>query len=153
MYYNFDTDDHGTAVGALLVYAIYRSRDPKRFKVSPDMWGIIERACKSTSKRAADLGEFMEKLKPKLSCSTIQPKWAKTIPDDIMTMKMLPDGSLVSVEDKGQRQFLTDVLNETDHQETLDVLYKKTALIILLVRDRIEREKPYETKFEEVNHG
>lgn len=150
MYYNFDTDDHETAVGALLVYAVYRSRDSKRFKVAPDMWGIIERSVKSVSKRAADLGEFVERLKPKLMCSTIHPRWAQTMPDDIMTMKPLPDGTIAEIADKGRRQFLTDVLQEVDHRAVLDVLYRKTAIVILLVRDRLEREKPIEAKFEEV---
>jgi len=114
------------------------------------MWGILERGVKSVSKRAVDLGEFIEKLKPKLSCSTIQPRWAQTIPEGIITMKQLPDGSLAQMTDKGRRQFLTDVLQEVNHREVMDILYKKTALIILLVRDRIEREKSLEIKFEEV---
>lgn len=150
MYYNFDTDNHEAATGALLVYAIYRSRDVKRFKVTPDMWGIIERAVKSTAKRARDLGEFIEKLKPKLMCSTIHPRWAQTLPDGVVTMKAMPDGSFAQIEDKGRRQFLTDVLQEVDHRAVLDMLYRQTALIILLVRDRLEREKPFEAKFEEV---
>lgn len=148
MYYNFDTDEKHAAVAALLVYAIYRSRDSKRFKVSLDMWGQIERACKSSSKRAGDLADFMEKLKPKLHCPTIQPRWAKTMPDGIVSMKMLDDGSVVQVEDRGRRQFLTDVLSEVDHRAVLDYLYKKTALVVLLTRDRLEREKPLEIKFE-----
>lgn len=148
MYYNFDTDEKHAAVAALLVYAIYRSRDSKRFKVSLDMWGMIERATKSASKRAGDLADFMEKLKPKLHCPTIQPRWAKTLPDGIISMKMMDDGSVVQVEDRGRRQFLTDVLSEVNHRAVLDYLYRKTALIVLLVRDRIEREKPLEIKFE-----
>lgn len=148
MYYNFDTDRQEAAVAALLVYAIYRSRDVKRFKVTPDMWGIIERAVKSTAKRARDLGEFIERLKPKLMCSTIHPRWAQTLPEGVVTMKALPDGSFAQVEEKGKRQFLTDVLQEVDHQQVLDALYRQTALVILLVRDRLEREKPIEARFE-----
>ena len=148
MYYNFDTDDHGAAVAALLIYAIYRSRDTKRFKVSLDMWGMIERAVKSASKRAMELADFIEKLKPKLHCPTIQPRWAKTIPDGMISMKMQGDGTIVQVQDKGRRQFLTDVLQEVDHREVLDNLYRRTALVVLLVRDRLEREKPVESKFE-----
>lgn len=149
MYYNFDTDDPIGAVGSLLVYAIYRSRDTKRFKISPDMYGMIERAVKSASKRAGDLGDFIEKLKPKLHCATIHPRWANTIPDGVISMKMMEDGSMVQVQDKGRRQFLTDVLGEVDHRAVLDFLYRKTALVILLVRDRLEREKPIESKFTE----
>ena len=151
MYYNFDTEDHGQAVAALLVYAVYRSRDKKRFKISLDMWGQLERATKGVAKRARDLGEFIEKLKPKLMCPTIQPRWAKTIPDGMVTMRVLEDGSVAELQDQGRRQFLTDVLQEVDHKEVLEILYRKTAIVILLVRDRLEREKPYESKFEEVS--
>ncbi|MFZ5687858.1 MAG: hypothetical protein ACOY9Y_06660 [Bacillota bacterium] len=148
MYYNFDTEHQGTAVAALLVYAIYRSRDSKRFKVSPDMWGMIERAVGSAAKRALDLADFIQKLKPRLHCATIHPRWAKTMPDGVVSMKMMPDGSFVQVADQGRRQFLADVLQEVDHREVLDILYRKTALVVLLVRDRLEREKPIESKFD-----
>lgn len=152
MFYNFDTDDERVATAALLVYAIYRSRDAKRFKVTPDMWGQLERAVKSAAKRAMDLGDFIEKLKPKLQCATIHPRWARTLPDGIVSMKMMPDGSIIHIQDKGRRQFLTDILKEVDHREVLDYLYKKTSLVILLVRDRLEREKPIEENFEEVDY-
>ncbi len=152
MYYNFDTENGDYATSALLVYAVYRSRDVKRFKITPDMWGQIERAVKGAAKRAQDLGDFIERLKPKLHCATIHPRWAKTIPDGLKTMQMMPDGSIAEVEDQGRRQFLTDVLEEADHKAVLEALYKKTSLIILLVRDRLEREKSMEsiiTKIEE----
>lgn len=32
MIYNFDTSDENAATAAFLVYAVYRSRDTKRFK-------------------------------------------------------------------------------------------------------------------------
>ena len=83
-----------------MVYAIYRSRDVKKFKVTPSMWETIERAVKSVAKRAMDLGEFIERLKPKLACASIKPKWAKTHPDDIITMKIDPDtGELMQVQE------------------------------------------------------
>jgi hypothetical protein len=105
MYYNFDTSDPNAATAALLVYAIYRSRDAKRFKVTPEMWNTIERSVKSVAKRAEDLGEFIEKLKPKLACASIKPKWAKTLPDDVITMKVDPaTGELMQVQDQGRRQ-------------------------------------------------
>ena len=156
MYYNFDTDDEWAATASLIVYAIYRSRDSKKFKVSPDMWSMIERAVGSAAKRAMDLADFMQKLKPKLMCPTIHPRWARTIPDGMVSMKQMPDGSFAQVADHGRRQFLTDVLQEVDHREVLDILYRKTALVVLLVRDRLEREKPIEAKFEnegEIIHG
>src|SRR5690554_8076954 len=103
MYYNFQTDEQEKAVAALIVYAIYRSRDKSKFKITPDVWGRIERSVKSVAKRAMDLEEFIEKLKPKLKCSSIIPKWAKTLPDDITTMRKADDGTFIEVEDKGKR--------------------------------------------------
>ncbi len=149
MYYNFNTQDERLATGALLVYAIYRSRNMKRFKVSPDMWGMIERAVRSASKRAENLYDFIEKLKPKLQCETIQPRWAKTMPDGVVSMKMMEDGSFAEVEDQGRRQFLTDVFNKNNHMQVISVLRKYTSTVVYLVRDRLEREKPYEVKFKE----
>lgn len=144
MYYGFNTGDENAALGALLVYGIYRSRDVKRFKVTPDMWGIIERAVKSTAKRALDLHDFIERLKPRLMCSTLKPKWMATDTDTI-TMAVDPEtGELLQKQDKGRRQFWVEILEEVDHQAVLDILYRKTSWVIALVRDRLERERPLE---------
>lgn len=149
MIYNFDTSNEDAATAAFLVYAVYRSRDMKRFKVTPGMWDTIERAVKSVAKRAEDMGEFIEKLKPKLACASIKPKWAKTVPDGMVTMMQGPGGELMEIG-SDKRQFMTDVLESADDRAVLDVLYRKAAYVVLLVRDRIEREKPYEAQFEEV---
>jgi len=147
--YNFDTSSENSAVAAFLVYAVYRSRDMRRFKVTPGMWDTIERAVKSVAKRADDLPEFIEKLKPKLACASIKPKWARTIPDGMVTMMQNERGELIQVgQENEKRQFMTDVLESADDRAVLDVLYKKAAYVVLLVRDRIEREKPYEAQFE-----
>ncbi len=151
MIFNFDTSNEDAATAAFLVYAIYRSRDMKRFKITPGMWDTIERAVKSVAKRADDLGEFIEKLKPKLSCASIKPKWAKTVPDGMVTLIQGPGGELMEIgADQERRQFMTDVLESADDRAVLDVLYKKAAYVVLLVRDRLEREKPYEAQFEDV---
>jgi len=154
MIYNFDTSDENAATAAFLVYAVYRSRDMKRFKVTPEMWNTIERAVKSVAKRAEDMGEFIEKLKPKLACASIKPKWAKTVPDGsdffrMVTMMQNERGELMEIGSE-KRQFMTDVLESANDRAVLDVLYRKAAYVVLLVRDRIEREKPYEAQFEDV---
>ena len=50
-----------------------------------------------------------------------------------------------------RRYFLTDILRDANHREVLDLLYRQASLIILLVRDRLEQEKPIEITFEEVD--
>lgn len=145
MYYGFETGSEDAAIAALLVYGTYRSRDVKRFKVSPDMWGIIERAVKSSAKRALDLHDFIEKLKPKLMCSSLKPRWMSTDPRSYSTV-VLDDGSLVVKEDKGRRRFWVEILEDINHEPVLAILREKTAWVIALVRDRLERERPLEVQ-------
>lgn len=148
MYYGFQTKDEVAAIAALLVYGIYRSRDKRRFKVTPDMWGTIERAVKSSAKRAIDLIDFIEKFKPKMHCSTIHPKYMQ-INEKIINMYQSPTGEIIQKEDLGKRrEFWTELLEEADDELVLEYLYKKTSLIIALVRDRLEREKPLEAIIE-----
>ena len=148
MFYGFDTSSEEAAIGALLVYGIYRSRDMKRFKITPDMWGIIERAAKSSAKRALDLHDFIESLKPRLSCSTLKPKWMATDEEALLSPVAMAvnreTGEVIQKQDKGRRQFWVEILEQVDHQAILDILYQKTSWVIALVRDRLERERPLE---------
>lgn len=143
MYYGFITSDENAAIGALLVYGIYRSRDYKRFKVTPDMWGMIERAVKSAAKRALDLNDFIEKLKPKLHCSTIKPQYMMGH-EKLTMMKDPRTGEIIELKEQGKRKFWVELLEDADHEMVLKRLYERTSLIIALVRDRLEREKPLE---------
>lgn len=143
MYYGFDTSNEFAGIAALVVYGIYRSRDVRRFKVTPDMWATIERAVKSSAKRALDLHDFIEKLKPKLMCASIQPRWMSTDPKTI-TMVRDETGTFIQKGEEGRRQFWVEILEQVDHELVLKILREKTAWVIALVRDRIERERPLE---------
>jgi len=146
VFYGFDTRDEDAAIGALLVYGIWRSRDVKRLKITPGIWGTVESAVKSSSKRALNLSDFIERLKPKLHCATLQPRWMW---DGGNTITMAVDrttGEMTQVQDRGRRVFWTSVLEDADDKVVLSRLYGRTALIIALVRDRLEREKPLEVK-------
>lgn len=146
MIYNFDTDDTNAATAALLVYAIYRSRDLKRFKITPDLWAQIERFAKASAKRARDIPEFIEQLKPRLACATIHPR---TMEAGIKGLQAITnaDGRTEYIQSGDSREFLTGVLRECDPRNVLERLYKNTAWVVLLVRDRLERERPLESKW------
>lgn len=143
MVHGFDTTDEHAATAALLVYAAWRSRDKRRFKITPDVWGQVERFVKSSAKRATTLAEFLERLKPRLLTATINPRYCASDWQSIVQMERLPDGTLVERAGTG-RAFLTRVLEQADHRAVLRKLYAETCLVILLVRDRIERERPHE---------
>lgn len=140
--YGFDTSNEEAAVGALLVYGVWRSRDVAALKITPEIWGMVERAVKSCAKRAADLHEFLEDLKPRLKCATIHPRYM-TAGQNTVTFIETADGELLGGM-RPRREFWTAVLEDADHKAVLEALYGKTGWIIALVRDRIEREKPVE---------
>lgn len=151
--FGFDTEDQSAATAALLVYAVYRSRDVRRFKVSPEMWGMIERAVKASAKRAETLPRFVESLKPRLSCATISPRWMHVGMSGAHSVVMLAGGALFEPGDDpdapAPREFLARVFAEADDRAVLDRLYRETAYVVLLVRDRIERERPAEKRLAE----
>lgn len=147
MIYNFDTQDQPAATAALLVYAIYRSRDKRKFKVSPEMWGQIDRFVKASAKRARNLPQFIDALMPKLCCPSINPHWMQIgMTGRIVDMGNGQFGEFAGTNADG-REFLTGILETEQTPEVLNKLYKETTFVILLVRDRLEREKPIENTF------
>lgn len=149
MTYGFDTDDLDAATGALLVYAVWRSRDMRRFKVTPDLWSQIERFVKAAAKRAISLPRFLETLKPRLACGTIHPRWMEVGITGELALGRYASGERVQLAAEPQREFLTGVLARVQHRAVLDLLYRETAYLVLLVRDRLERERPMEARFEQ----
>lgn len=148
MKYGFDTQDDHAATAALLVYAIWRSRDMKRFKVTPDVWSQVERFAKASAKRATTLPRFIESLKPRLLCGTISPRWMEVGIKGAVPMVDTEDGLRIQLSaPDDQREFMTAVIDDADTRRVLDRLYRETAYVVLLVRDRLEREKPIENRF------
>lgn len=154
MRYGFDTDDHATATAALLVYAVWRSRDRTRFKITPDVWGQIERFTKASAKRSREIADFIEAFKPRLLCATIHPR-AMAVGIAGAPVVRFDGGAFAELESErdAQREFLTGVLAEADEAAVLYRLYKQTALVILLVRERLERERPVEARFDAAVNG
>lgn len=154
MFYGFDSNNKDACLGALLVYGLYRSRDVKRFKVTPDMWGVISRAVSGCAFRSVDLWDFIEKMKPKLYVSELKPKWMKIGDNPIVSMFVDYDtGEIIqrSENKEERREFWTELLETADHEAVLEILAKKTSLVVALVRDRLEREKPYEAELEHLS--
>lgn len=150
MIYNFDTDNRDYAICALLVYAIYRSRDKAKFKVTPEMWGQIQRFVQASAKRAKTMPQFINKLQAKMSCPAINPKWIEV---GIKGRLFNSGGTLIDIPNKQRRGFLTEVVSYIDDEKLMEILLIETQFIILLVRDRLETEKPLETTFKDIDDG
>ena len=144
MLLKFQTKDMTAAKAATLVYAIYRSRDKRRGPSGVDMWGQIERFARSSAMLAVDVGEFVGMFKRKMACDTIHPKWMGT--------DALPSanerGEIVVLADR--RQFMPDIMECAAEEQTaiVDMIYRQTSKIVLLVRARLEDEKPIEAQLE-----
>lgn len=145
MIYQFDTTDREAATAALLVYAVWRSRDVQRFKITPDVWAKVERFVKASAKRARTVPAFLESLKPRLQCGTIHPKWMEA---GIKGLVGRTDGfgHTEYIQRADAREFLTGTLAESNNREVVRKLYKETTWIVLLCRDRLERERPIESE-------
>ena len=128
MKYGFDTERDDAAVAAALIYNIYGSRDVARFKIRLDMWNRIERWVKAEAKRADTLPYFVERLMPRLCCESLRP-----LRGDVPAAPGAP------------RDFagMTALLGApaADPITVLRTLYRETSLCVLLVRERLERDK------------
>lgn len=137
--YNFDCDTVAEATAAILVYAVYNSRNRDKFKVSTEMWGQIERFVKSSAKRSSNLPRFIESLRPKLFCENINPKYLTG--GDFENKPLKVGDEYIEFGTDDQRTFLSSYLDKVDQNEVLDLLYNETTYIVMLVRERIENEK------------
>lgn len=148
MLLGFETENEVKANAAFIIYVIYRSRDKKRGPSGVDMWGQIERFAKAAAKRAEGIDDFVESFKRKMACTTINPKWMKNDTKSA-NARVTKNGDIMVFSNNENRSFGLDVFeNEKLGKEIVDCIYKKTQIIILLVRDRLEREKMFEQEEE-----
>ena len=142
MLLGFNTENEVKAKAAMLVYVIYKSRDVKRGPSGLDMWGQIERFAKAAAKRSEGIDDFVNSFKRKMACSTINPYWMR---NDISATNaaVLKDGSIMSFGGD-LRAFGLEIFDDEENgKAVVDCIYSKTQIIILLVRDRLEREKMF----------
>lgn len=150
MIYGFDTDDEHAATAALIVYACWRSRDKVKFKVTPDVWGQIERFSKDAAKRAKTIPDLIESLKRpgRMNAPTLHPKYLQVgMPGDV-PMAAFGGGFVQMQHDPDAREFGVRAFEQADAKRVIGEMYRHTAWVIQLVRDRIERERPIETIIE-----
>ncbi len=142
MLLGFNTENEVKAKAAMLVYVIYKSRDAKRGPSGLDMWGQIERFAKAAAKRSGGIDDFVDSFKRKMGCSTINPYWMRN-DAPATNAAVLKDGSIMSLGGD-MRVFGLEIFDDEEKgKEVVDCLYSKTQIVVLLVRDRLEREKMF----------
>lgn len=147
MLLGFNTENEIKAKAALIVYVIYKSRDSKRGPSGLDMWGQIERFAKASAKRSEGIDGFVDSFKRKMACPTINPYWMK---DDIPAANaVMKNGAITTFGSDSLRSFGLSVFEDEENgKEVVECIYSKTQIVILLVRDRLEREKIFAQEVE-----
>lgn len=133
MQLNFETDNVTRARAALLLYAIYRSRDKNSSLNGLETWNRLESYCKGACRKSSTTSEFVTKFKEMSKTGAIKPKY---LTGGTNGMQMLPDGTIV--ESSEAKEFHTEILEDDSIR---DVIEKEYPLIVMLVRERIQREK------------
>lgn len=138
MRFGFDVDDEDTAVACVLVYACWRSRNPARLKITPDVWSRVERWVRASAMRSPTLPRFADLFKKAVGCDTLSPRW--------MAAALAGEFPTRADTTPPRREFLTTVLGYSRQREVLRILERETGYVVALVRERLERERPLEAR-------
>lgn len=135
MHYNFNTEDLKKAKAALLLYAMFKSRDKNSPLNGLETWTRVESFCKGACLKSSTTAEFMTKFKEMAKIGAIKPCYLADCQDGINLVAM-PDGSVVSGE--SFKNYQISIVEDNDIKKVIE---KEYPLIVMLVRERIQREK------------
>ena len=131
MYYNFDTDKIDRAKAALLLYGLYRSRGQNSSLNGLETWERFNSYVRAACIKSETLGEFVQQFCRKANIASIKPHYFQT--GDLVAM---PDGELILSD--AVKDYRLGIFND---DSLLDVINKETLYLIMLIRERIQREK------------
>lgn len=132
MLYGFNTDSYDRAKAALILYGIYRSRPANSPLMGVDTWDRYNNFIHAAWLKSSNTAEFVQNLCHKAGCTSIKPAYLLTGPVE------MANGEVMEVE--GVRDYKLDLFADDD---LLPLLDKERVYLILLVRERIQREKVY----------
>lgn len=131
MYYNFNTQSVRHAKAALLLYAMYKSRDANSSLNGIDTWTRFTAYIRGACLKSDTTAQFVQNFCRKAQVGSIKPKYL-----DSGEPVALATGEFVSAS--GVHDYRTDIIEDDG---LLDVLSKEGVYLTLLVRERIQREK------------
>lgn len=134
MHYGFNTDDVKKAGAALLLYALYRSRGRDSFINGVETWNRMENLCRGACRKSSTTSEFVTKFKQAAGIGAIKPRYLSD-PDNA-GLQILSDGSVVGSSDV--KAYRLDIIQDN---EIRNVIERDYPLIIMLIRERVQREK------------
>lgn len=132
MLYNFDTSRDDRARAALLIYALFKSRDAASPLNGLETWSRAESYCKAACLKSSTTAEFVTRFKELAKIPSIKPYYLT----DGEGLVQMPDGTIIQAD--GVRDYKLDIFEDDDVRATIEREY---PIIVMLVRERIQREK------------
>lgn len=132
MLYKFDTESLERAKAALLLYGMYRSRNKNSPLNGPETWDRFNAFVRGAWLKSSTTAEFVQEFCRKAKIESIKPRYLDT-------------GEPVLVPETGELiqsdSFADYRLNIVEDDSLLDLFNKEAFFLIMLVRERIQREK------------
>lgn len=139
MLYQFDCSELKHAQAALILYALYKSRNSNSAINGMETWDRFNAYVRGACLKSRTTAEFVQNFCRKAKIESIKPRCLDTGEPVLM-----PDtGELIlsdSIKDYQTKLFEDD--------ELLSVIASESLYLIMLVRERIQREKIYQTEDE-----
>ncbi len=132
MLYKFDTESLDHAKCALLMYALYKSRDKNSPLNGIETWDRFNSFVRGACLKSTNIREFVQNFCRKAKIESIKPYFLTT--DNLV---ILPDTGEV-VQSTEWRNYN---INLFEDDNLLTIINNETLYIITLVRERIQREK------------
>lgn len=132
MLLKFDTDDLKRAKAALLLYAMYKSRGANSSLNGLETWERAASYIRAAALKSCNTAEFVQNFCKKAQIGSVKPRYL-----DTGELAVIADtGELISSEN--YKDFHMDILEDDEIYKIID---KESLYIIMLVRERIQREK------------
>ena len=132
MYYQFDTDNLDHAKAALLLYAMYRSRDKSSSLTGLETWDRFQNYVRAACLKSYTTAGFVQEFCRKAKISSLKPRYLDT-GDPVVVRET---GELIGMA--GYHDYRLSIIEDDN---LLELYNTESVYLIMLVRERIQREK------------
>lgn len=132
MLLEFATDNELRAKAALLLYAAYRSRQKTSSLNGLETWTRFVAYIRGACLKSETTAEFITNFCKMAGVGSIKPRYLETAGGIIM----LSDGTLI--QSAGVKEYHPEIIEDN---RLMKIYENESQLIVMLIRDRIQREK------------
>lgn len=132
MQLKFNTDSVSHARAALILYAMYKSRDKNSALNGVETWNRFGSFMRAASLKSTTTAEFVQEFCHKAKIQSIKPRYLGT--DDPV---IIPETGELILSDS-VKDYKLDILED---DTLLKLFERESQYLIILVRERIQREK------------